>query len=416
MHHLFILTSAFPYEGGEQFLETEIEFWNSTKFNKVWIIPEQSSGKMRDIPHKIKVLPRKLKKSRCKYLLSALINPILYREISYIFRNIELKHIPQCLITALKSTALTLKALSELKDILKQFSEDKITIYSYWNDISSYAACLLKRKGLVKKVVSRAHGFDLYQERRPAKYMSLKRQFVNDYDEVFLLSNSSLDYYQKTYTINKNNLNIARLGVDIPSITRAFVPSSDTLRILSLSYCVPIKQVDLIMSAVESYSFLNPKKTVFWTHIGDGPLFDGLSAKASSLVGLYPNLKVNFVGHLENRAVKKHLATTKYDVMINASKSEGIPVSIMEAMSYGIPTVAPDIGGISDLVNNENGFLMPSVCSKEDIIRGIEYICNTEYALNENAHSWVSKHFNSSVNYPKFIATLEDISRLHETE
>lgn len=416
MHHLFILTSAFPYEGGEQFLETEINFWNNTNFHKVWIIPEQSFGMMRGFPSNIQVLSRKLKKNRAKYLLLALINPILYREISYIFRNIEFKHIPRCSITALKSTALTLKGFSELKVILKQFSEEKITIYSYWNDISSYAACLLKRKGLVKEVVSRAHGFDLYQERRPAKYMPLKRQFTNDYDAIFLLSKSSLDYYQSTYNPSNPHLNIARLGVDIPTKARKIKPKSSMLQILSLSYCVPVKQIHLIMDAVESYSLQNPKKSVVWTHIGDGPLFDILNAKADALTNLYPNLKINFTGHLKNSEVKKNLETIKYDVMINASKSEGIPVSIMEAMSFGIPTVAPDVGGISNLVNSQNGFLMPSVCSKEDIIMGIEYICNNDYALNKNAHSWVSQYFNSSVNYPKFVATLEGISGLHETE
>lgn len=416
MRHLLILTSAFPYEGGEQFLETEIKFWDNTKFNKVFIIPDHSSGKIRDIPHNIKVLLRKQKRSRAKYLFSAFINPILYREINYIFGNIELKYIPRCLLIALKSTALTLKGLSELKDIVRQFSEDEITIYAYWNDISSYAACLLKRQGLVKEVVSRSHRFDLYEEERSKHYMPLKRQFKNDYNAIFLLSNSALDYYQATYNTNKQNLNVARLGVDIPSAIMDVNPKSNTLRILSLSYCVPVKQIDLIMSAVESYSSQNPRTSIVWTHIGGGPLLDSLSSEASLLTNICPNLKINFTGHLENYEVRKNLETIKYDVMINASKSEGIPVSIMEAMSFGIPVLAPDIGGISDLVNNENGFLMPSICGIDDIIKGIEYIYNSDYSLNKNAYLWVSQYFNASVNYPNFIASLECISGLHETK
>ena len=69
-----------------------------------------------------------------------------------------------------------------------------------------------------------------------------------------------------------------------------------------------------------------------------------------------------------------------------------------------------------ELVNKTNGFLMPSICSKEDIIRGIEYVCNTDDVLTENAHSWVSQYFNSNINYPNFLAKVEGISGLHETE
>lgn len=415
MSNLIIITGSFPYEGGEQFLESEIRFWNNTNFNSINVIPRSDSGKRRDVPSNIKVLLRKNHKGKLNYLIKALVNPIFYKEIKYIFNN-KPKNILYCLKIALKDTALILKDFSELKDILKNFPDNEITLYTYWNDISSYAACLLKRQGLVKKVVSRAHGFDLYQERRLANYMPLKRQFTHDYDVIFLLSKSSLDYYQRTYNTNEKNLNVARLGVDIPSTVIDVNPKSNTLRILSLSYCVPVKQIDLIMSAVASYSNQNPKKSIVWTHIGDGPLFDSLSIEAKSLTNIYSNLKINFTGNLKNSEVKKNLETMKYDVIINASKSEGIPVSLMEAMSFGIPVIAPNVGGISDLVNDSNGFLMPSICTIEDIIKGIDYIYNASNNLNQNAYLWVTEHFNSSINYPNFIAELEYISGLHENQ
>lgn len=40
------------------------------------------------------------------------------------------------------------------------------------------------------------------------------------------------------------------------------------------------------------------------------------------------------------------------------SDSEGIPVSIMEAMSFGIPVIARNVGGMSEIVNEENGLLL----------------------------------------------------------
>lgn len=46
------------------------------------------------------------------------------------------------------------------------------------------------------------------------------------------------------------------------------------------------------------------------------------------------------------------------------SDSEGIPVSIMEAMSFGIPVIARNVGGMSEIVNEENGLLLEMMMQK----------------------------------------------------
>src|SRR5690554_6228579 len=120
------------------------------------------------------------------------------------------------------------------------------------------------------------------------------------------------------------------------------------------------------------------------------------------------NLKISFIGQLANTEVKKKLAAECFDVFINSSASEGIPVSIMEAMSYKIPAIAPDVGGIADLVNRSNGYLMPAVCTTDDIKKGIDAIHQNKEKINykENAYQWVKKNFNSDINYPEFIEEL----------
>ena len=50
----------------------------------------------------------------------------------------------------------------------------------------------------------------------------------------------------------------------------------------------------------------------------------------------------------------------KYDLLMNVSYFEGIPVSMMEALSVGIPLLGPDVGGVSEIIKNGyNGFLVP---------------------------------------------------------
>ncbi|NJK95527.1 MAG: glycosyltransferase [Bacteroidales bacterium] len=45
-------------------------------------------------------------------------------------------------------------------------------------------------------------------------------------------------------------------------------------------------------------------------------------------------------------------------MFLNTSLSEGVPVSVMEALSFGLPVIATDVGGTGELINDEVGMLI----------------------------------------------------------
>lgn len=411
---LIILTNKFPYEGGEQFIEPEIKYWKNSRFDKIYIMPHSDNILVRSYPPELTLINKSSEKLNFTYGILSLITPLLYKEIFYIIKKNKPNYLLKNTIAALRTTALTLKTRRNLSQLIKTIKGDEITIYSYWNDSTFYAACLLKRKGLVHKVVSRAHGFDIYRDRRFANYMPLKRQFMHDFDKVFLLSKSAFSYYKNTYNVSSEHLAISRLGVDIPLRKPTSNYKDDSISILSLSNCNEVKQIHKIIDAMYDYAKKNPSYSVTWTHIGDGELFNALHQKSQMVANSQENLSISFLGELKNIEVHEHLQSTYHDVFINTSKSEGIPVSIMEAMSYGIPAIAPDIGGIADLVNTSNGHLMPKKFSTKNIIEGIDKIHNSDnYQLyRTNASQWINENFNASINYPKFIKNIEEISKI----
>ena len=66
------------------------------------------------------------------------------------------------------------------------------------------------------------------------------------------------------------------------------------------------------------------------------------------------------------------------DAYILPSYNEGLPISILEAMSYSLPIISTAVGGIPEILKNgENGFIMEPG-DKEAIYRAIHTLMGDE--------------------------------------
>jgi len=86
------------------------------------------------------------------------------------------------------------------------------------------------------------------------------------------------------------------------------------------------------------------------------------------------------------------------------SASEGVPVSIMEALSFGIPVIATDVGGTGELISNKNGLLIPKDFESEKVAgQIIRLLTGADFQdKRENARKTWETYSNATVNYPEF--------------
>ena len=102
---------------------------------------------------------------------------------------------------------------------------------------------------------------------------------------------------------------------------------------------------------------------------------------------------VKFPGWVRDK--EKDRLFREADVFLLPSYYEGMPMSILDAMGYGLPIVSTDVGGISRIVHDrENGFLCHAGCVA-DLSRGIiELLQNTELskAYGENSCIIAGEH------------------------
>lgn len=113
--------------------------------------------------------------------------------------------------------------------------------------------------------------------------------------------------------------------------------------------------------------------------------------------------KISFLGRKNRKEIAEILSVT--DIFVNPSYSEGLPTSVLEASATGLPIVATDVGGTSEIIENyKTGLIVPpgdTKLLKEKISELIEDK-DLRSVLGENAHKVTKEKFNWDVIAKKY--------------
>lgn len=146
-------------------------------------------------------------------------------------------------------------------------------------------------------------------------------------------------------------------------------------RFIHVSMLVPLKNVAGILHAFQQVLQVNSNCEL----VVVGPATDTLRQQA---VDLGIDEQVKWTGLLEYAAVAQQLQQA--DVLVHFSDYENLPCVINEALCCGLPVISSDVGGISELVNDSNGILVPpkdSNALKEAMLQ----MCKHYQQYNRNA-------------------------------
>lgn len=118
-------------------------------------------------------------------------------------------------------------------------------------------------------------------------------------------------------------------------------------------------------------------------------------------------ININKKLHLINRQkdeVSMVLLYSAVDCLVVPSLQENLSNTIMEALACGLPVVAFNVGGNSDLIDHKiNGYLARKMDSN-DLAQGINWIINSNLNLSENARLKILSEFDSRKVVKKYIA------------
>ena len=279
------------------------------------------------------------------------------------------------------------------------FAQNSNTVYySYWFGLATIALARFSKEQGHLNFVTRSHGGDLYEYRVHKGVFPFREYSLNEIHSVYPCSEDGREHLTQHYGAWKDKIKLARLGVhSVPE--NPWTPVRNTIRVCSCAYVTAIKRLSVLGEALELILQQNPDVRIRWTHFGDGPLLEELRIQTESGAN---SLEVDFHGSLANSEILKCYSQQPFDVFVNCSSSEGLPVSIMEALSFGIPVVAPDVGGVSELVNCKNGWLVESECTSQQVADAIERVFAEPHARRTAARNFWGKYVNAEKNYSEF--------------
>lgn len=293
------------------------------------------------------------------------------------------------------------------------FFENDVIYYSYWYFWKCYAVTHEIDKYPDSRVITRTHEYDLYDYTSPSGYQPFKEPMDVKLSYIIFIAEHGRDYYLRKYDRKAcDKYRLYHLGTPLPSVsgkygTTGVCERSETLTIVSCSAVIERKRVFRI---VEALGMIN-RISIRWTHFGTGDQDLYLRQLCDEKLKEKSNISYDLKGYVKNEELHAFYASNKIDVFVTASSSEGNPVSVMEALSYGIPIIAPAVCNFPNMIT-DCGILVSGECRAEELAEAVMMIAEMPdediRKLRNNARRCWEENFNAEENNIRFVEEVLD--------
>ncbi len=207
-------------------------------------------------------------------------------------------------------------------------------------------------------------------------------------DAVIVLSHRAAGDLQRVGGIQKRKLNVIGLGIKPPPTVSEEEALEARKRLLngkrylavSVARLCNQKGIDILIEVVKKVA--ETRSDIQFAVVGDGPLETEVNRWASAA---NVNEALTFVGYTE----KPFTYLAAADAFLLTSRWEALPISIVEAFRMGLPVIACDTGGVSELVKDGVGYVAP-VADVDEIAKAILTLFENDARRQEMANSALS--------------------------
>jgi glycosyltransferase involved in cell wall biosynthesis len=394
--NLHFFTASFPFGNAPEgaFIVPEL-FYTSQYYEHIYLYTLRKSNEIAyQLPSNVSVVILNFNRNENISIISKIkLMSIVFTEL---IRTKEYRKISVFKFLYSQLKQYHIKGQNILPALQKNLRKEDL-LYTFWFAEWNYILSLLKKDNKINNtLISKAHGFDLYNERNNLGSIPFRKLQLKYTNKVFTISEQGKNYLTSTYPLNKHQFDIAKLG----TFNHGANPVNQNKKQLILVSCSSIsdvKRVHLIAELLKQVTV-----PVKWAHFGNGANVKKIEA---SIKELPDNITTELMGHVNNEKVIDYYKLNPVDLFINVSESEGIPVSIMEAISFGIPVVAFDVGGVSEIVGEKTGLLVQNINDTATISTLINNFQGSKYETKQFRASIIDfwkQEYSAETNHTKF--------------
>ncbi len=396
-HTLHLFSNIYPNGDGEPFLENEL-FYLAPKFEKVIIYPANGTNAIKKIPLNAEVV--NLQSESIKFSTLNIVVGNLFLVFGMHWKEvmksksklIYFKHFREFNSRLCKSICLA----NSIKTTLKTTPGKNDIFYSFWMNETATALSVLKYKDQIKRYVFRVNGFDLYENQTKWNYIPFRPFNFANASKVFVVSNTGTKYL-KSFNIYPEKIECSYFGTKDYGMSK--FDSAGKFCIFTCSNLNSLKRADALVDILKNISI-----PIKWIHHGN--MGDSEKTFFEKIKELTSNVEFELHERKENyEEVMQFMKKTSINLFVLLSRTEGLPVTLIEASSFGIPIIATNVGGVSEVVTEKNGILVEKDFDPKKIASIISNFMNSNKNTIEFRKQvrlfWEGK-FNGTNNYSIF--------------
>lgn len=382
---LIYFTASYPYGLGEQWKANELNVLIH-HFDDITVIPYTYGGN----PDSPKMLPPGVKLKGPLYEKEAILlqktdilRILIHRKVFVFLKEFFAKKVYKnktLLIGWMNATMNSIRLLKHpiVREVIRQADRNTVLTFFWGRGSSEFLPFVDTTR--FHKVLVRMHRYDLFEYVNNG-YIPYRKAQLEKITLAAPSSTAGKQHLEELYPAFRDKIRFLPLGI-LWNGRRGRPSTDNVLRVVSCSYLSPVKRVHLMVESLRSIDF-----PIIWKHVGDGVCRQEIDA----LIREY-GLQQKFIieGMIDSEHLLDYYDKNTFDLFVNVSSSEGIPMSIMEVLSLGIPVLATNVGGIGELVNNNVGHLLPPDPTPDEIAAALAafyYRSKAEKeAMRERAH------------------------------
>jgi glycosyltransferase involved in cell wall biosynthesis len=243
---------------------------------------------------------------------------------------------------------------------IRHFEVDVVHCHGHKEHILGCLAIVLARRPA--KMVRTLHGmpepyFGLAGLRAKA-FSRLQEFFFSHFTQTVIAVSQDMEKRLQRKTWAKklvcihNGVNLEMVKADIPAQMMRQQMNIEEEKFIIGTACrlVPIKRLDILIDAFHQIHDKHPHTVLIIA--GDGPLLPRLKQKTEFLE---MQSHIRFLGHRDDI----YNIISMFDLFVMTSEHEGIPITLLEALSLGVPVIVPAVGGIPEILEGRRAAQYP---------------------------------------------------------